>query len=86
MYCTLVLYRKPSGVTSVTNIWDHVEVDTFVAVSLQCYDKVPVIGKVLEKDESTVNIHYWKESWVPLFTQQMVLHHGQMFYQKNVYI
>ena len=52
MYCTLVLYRKPSGVTSVTNIWDHVEVDTFVAVSLQCYDKVPVIGKVLEKHQS----------------------------------
>ena len=66
------------------------DICTFKGISLQNYGKVHVIGKVVEKDESTVNTHYWKESWekkwVPLFTQQMVLHHGQMFYQKNVYI
>ena len=60
--------------TSVTNIWDHVAVDSFVGVSLQNYNKIPVIGKVLEKNESTLKIHYWKglwnKNWMPMTYKQ----------------
>lgn len=56
-------YRPRDTVASVADIWDHVRVSTFVAVSLLNYENVPVIGKVLEKEENLVKIHYWKGSW-----------------------
>ncbi len=49
--------------TTVTDLWEHVKESTFVAVALVNYSAVPVIGKVLEKKENTVTIHYWKGSW-----------------------
>lgn len=49
--------------TTVDDIWQHVVVGGFVAVSLEKYEKVPVIGEVLEKHSTTLKIHYWKGSW-----------------------
>ena len=54
---------KPSGIVSVDNIWDHVAADGFIAVSLEGYKNVPVIGKVLAKEKDAVRIHYWRGSW-----------------------
>ena len=45
---------KPSGIVSVDNIWDHVAADGFIAVSLEGYKNVPVIGKVLAKEKDAV--------------------------------
>ena len=56
-------YRKRTTVTTVDNVWDHVLVESLVAVNLENYDKVPVIGKVLEKRDNEFTIHYWKGSW-----------------------
>jgi hypothetical protein len=50
-------------VTTVDNVWDHVLVEKLVAVNLENYHKVPVIGKVLEKRDNEFTIHYWKGSW-----------------------
>ena len=47
----------------VSDLWEHVNVQSFVAVSLENYSDVPVIGKVLEKKADTIKIHYWKGSW-----------------------
>jgi hypothetical protein len=58
----------------VSNIWEHVNPETFVAVYLENYDKAPVIGKVLEKFESSFIIHYWKgtinKKWTPWLTRK----------------
>ena len=54
---------KPSGIVSVDNIWDHIAADGFIAVSLEGYKNVPVIGKVLAKEKDAVRIHYWRGSW-----------------------
>ena len=48
---------------AVDDCLEKIEVATFVAVHLANYDKVPVIGKVLEVSESMVKIHYWKGSF-----------------------
>jgi mannosyltransferase OCH1-like enzyme len=32
-------------------------------INLENYNKVPVIGKVLEKRDNEFTIHYWKGSW-----------------------
>ena len=58
-------YRAPkeTGITQVDNIWEHVHVGEFVAVSLEGYEKKPVIGTVIEKGQSVIKIHYWKGSW-----------------------
>ena len=37
---------------------ENIEVGRFVAVHLLNYDKVPVIGKVLELNEDIVKIHH----------------------------
>ncbi len=48
---TLVPNRPPGDqLPKVNDIWQHVHVDGF-------------IGKVLEKLEKTIKIHYWKGSW-----------------------
>ena len=48
---------------------ENIEVRKFVAVHLPNYDKVPVIGKVLELNEDMVKIHhsigYFKGKWSP---------------------
>ena len=45
---------------AVDDCLENIEVGKFAAVHLANYDKVPVIGKVLEVSESMVKIHYWK--------------------------
>ena len=42
---------------------DTIEVRSFVVVNLSNYDKIPVIGKVLQINNDTVKIHYWKGSF-----------------------
>ena len=56
-------YVRPTSVTHVDNIWDHVVVGAFVAVNLEGYESKLVIGKVLEKIEDEYVIEYWKGSW-----------------------
>ena len=56
-------YKKPQTVSEVDDIWQIVTVDGFVAVSLENYNKVPVIAKVIEKNEDKIKVHYWKGSW-----------------------
>ncbi|XP_028393249.1 uncharacterized protein LOC114532975 [Dendronephthya gigantea] len=56
-------YVRPKTVSEVDNLWQFVTVGVFVAVNLENYEKVPVIGKVVEKDEDNVKVHYWKGSW-----------------------
>ena len=48
------------NVEAVDDCLEKIEVGKFAAVHLANYDKVPVIGKVLEVSESMVKIHYWK--------------------------
>lgn len=36
---------------------------SFVAVHLENYDRVPVIGKVVDVKEESVKLHYWKGSY-----------------------
>ena len=48
------------AVEAVDDCLEKIEVGKFAAVHLANYDKVPVIGKVLEVSESMVKIHYWK--------------------------
>ena len=55
---------------AVDDCLEKTEVGKFVAVHLASYDKVQVIGKVLEVSESMVKIHYWnlgsfKGKWSP---------------------
>ena len=49
---------------------DRIEVGSFVAVNLSNYDKIPVIGKVLQINNDTVKIHYWKGSFKGKFSPQ----------------
>jgi hypothetical protein len=42
-------------------------VDSFVAVAIE-NSSVPVIGKVLEKFEKSIKLHYWKGSWNKTWT------------------
>jgi hypothetical protein len=73
-------------VTTVDNIWDHVLVESLVAVNLENYDKVPVIGKVFEKRDNEFTIHYWKGSWNKNGNHGFTVKDlGQMYFQKNVF-
>ena len=56
-------YRKTTTVATVDDVWDHVSIGSFVAVNIENYNKVHVVGKVLEKIEDEFTIHYWKGSW-----------------------
>ena len=42
---------------------DKITVGTFAAVYLANWDKVPVIGKVLEATENNIKLHYWKGTY-----------------------
>ena len=60
-------YRPPTErenpVLATDDFLDTIEVRSFVAVNLSNYDKIPVIGKVLQINNDTVKIHYWKGSF-----------------------
>lgn len=47
----------------VHNHLDALKEGALVAVALEWYDKIPVIGKVLKVNENTVELCYWKGSW-----------------------
>ena len=49
-----------------------IEVGSFVAVNLSNYDKIPVIGKVLQINTDSVKIHYWKGSFKGKFSPQNI--------------
>ena len=57
---------------AVDDCLEKIEVGKFVAVHPANYDKVPVIGKVLEVSDSMVNIHYWKGSFKGKWSPQDV--------------
>ena len=57
---------------AVDDCLEKIEAGKFVAVHPANYDKVPVIGKVLEVSESMVNIHYWKGSFKGKWSPQDV--------------
>ena len=57
---------------AVDDCLEKIEVEKFVAVHLANYDKVPVIGKVLEVSESIVKIHHWKGSFKGKWSPQDV--------------
>lgn len=48
---------------TVEDVWQHVDVGSFVAVHLVNYAKDAVLGEVLEKKDNEFVIHYWKGSW-----------------------
>ena len=54
------LRELENPVEATDDCLEKIEAGTFVVVHLANYDKVPVIGKVLEVSESMVKIHYWK--------------------------
>ncbi|XP_068669901.1 uncharacterized protein [Montipora foliosa] len=67
-------YRPPTErenpVLASDDFLDRIEVGSFVAVNLSNYDKIPVIGKVLQINNDTVKIHYWKGSFKGKFSPQ----------------
>jgi hypothetical protein len=58
----------------VENLWDHIAVGDFVAVSIQGGGRKPVIGKVLEISDTNFESNYWKGSinakWTPWLTSE----------------
>ena len=50
-------------VPTVDHCLEEITVGSFVAVHIENYDKVPVIGNVLEVKEDSVRMHYWKGSY-----------------------
>ena len=64
-------YKTRSQV-EVTSIWEHVQIGKFAAVALENYHKLPVICKVAEKHEATIQVNYqkgsWNKKWVPWLT------------------
>ena len=57
---------------AVDDCLEKIEVGKFVAVHLTDYDKVPVIGKVLEVNQDTVKINYWRGSFKGKWSPQDV--------------
>ena len=55
--------ERENPVETLDDCLESIEVGKFVAVHLANYDKVPVIGKVLEVNEDMIKIHYWKGSF-----------------------
>ena len=50
----------------------------FVAVYLSNYKKMPVIGKVLEIDDDSFKLHYWKGSYSKAWQPHMVKHNKEL--------
>lgn len=62
--------RKQAAIpTAVDNHLDALKVGVFVAIALEKYKKVPVLGKVLWVNEDSFQIKYykgtWRTSWCP---------------------
>ena len=55
--------RRVNVPTEVDNHLEALREGVFVAIALEGYNKIPVIGKVLKVNEHTVKICYWKGSW-----------------------
>ncbi|XP_074628853.1 uncharacterized protein LOC141886566 isoform X1 [Acropora palmata] len=60
-------YRNPrerrDRVEVTDNFLEHLHAACFVAVFLENYDKMPVLGKVISVGETHFKIHYWKGSY-----------------------
>lgn len=60
-------YKNPRVVSSQVNkVTDHLAAlkeDVFVAVNIEGYSKVPVLGKVRSLDASTFKLEYWRGTW-----------------------
>ena len=50
-------------VEAVDDCLENIDVGKFVAVHLANYDKMPVIGEVLEVNGDNITIHCWKGSF-----------------------
>ena len=65
-------YKHPralaSQVQKVANHLDALKENVFVAVHLQEYKRVPVIGKVKSVEGNNFEIEYWKGSWCKEWT------------------
>ena len=59
-------------VQAVDDYLENIEVGKFVAVHLANYDRVPVIGNVLEVNGDSIKIHYWKGSFKGKWSPQDV--------------
>lgn len=64
--------ERENLVEAVDDCLENIEVGKFVAVHLANYDKVPVIGKVLEVNGDNIKIHYWKGSFKGKWSPQDV--------------
>ena len=52
-----------SHVNKVTDHLTALKEDVFVAVNIEGYSKVPVLGKVRSLDASTFKLEYWRGTW-----------------------
>ena len=59
-------------VETVDACLQNIEVQTFVAVNLSNYNKMPVTAKVLEVNEEKIKIHYWKGTFKGKWSPQNV--------------
>lgn len=64
--------ERENLVQAVDDCLENIEVGKFVAVHLANYDRVPVIGKVLEVNGDSIKIHYWKGSFKGKWSPQDV--------------
>ena len=55
--------RRINIPTEVDNHLEALGEGVFVAIALEGYNKVPVIGKVMKVNDITFQIWYWKGSW-----------------------
>ncbi|XP_068753053.1 uncharacterized protein [Montipora capricornis] len=60
-------YKNPRVISSrVNKVTDHLSAlkeDVFVAVNIEGYKKIPVLGKVRSVDASTFELEYWRGTW-----------------------
>ncbi|XP_068675637.1 uncharacterized protein [Montipora foliosa] len=60
-------YKNPRVISSrVNKVTDHLSAlkeDVFVAVNIEGYQKIPVLGKVRSVDASTFELEYWRGTW-----------------------
>ena len=52
-----------SRVNKVRNHLTALKEDAFVAVHIEGYNKVPMLGKVRSLDTSTFKLEYWRGTW-----------------------
>ena len=64
--------QRANPVLTEENCLAEITVGTFVAVHIDNWDKVPVIGNVVEVKEETIKVHYWQGSFKGKFRPQNV--------------